>query len=179
MMNLASVELSLNELRAEADSESRRFQVAMAAFKAREASLLEQRATLLNGLDLQKVELARTVLAVSGAYSNAGMWRANDQGPYDRDEVVSDAALDIAKGGDRLRKERFATKVYDRFVGQRSDCEYGYGPRHGSINFSIGLTQEARKRQLSAEEIDAALYLLGNLVKVEAAQAAARQQAAA
>jgi len=43
------------------------------------------------------------------------------------------------------------------------------GPRHGSIIFEIGLTKEARQRDLSAEETDAAIYYLVNLERIQSA----------
>ena len=67
----------------------------------------------------------------------------------------------------------FGTKNYDQWSGQRCDCEYGCGPRHGSICFRIGLTDAARKRRqadLSADEVEAAIYYLVNLERVQEAE---------
>ena len=35
-------------------------------------------------------------------------------------------------------------KNYSSFGDQRCDCDYGYGPKHGHIRFSVGRTVEAR-----------------------------------
>ncbi len=60
--------------------------------------------------------------------------------------------------------------LYDRWYGQRSDHDYGMGPRHGSIIFRIGLVSDARHRELTSAERDAAVYYLMNLEAIQAAK---------
>ena len=58
----------------------------------------------------------------------------------------------------------------------------GMGPSHGSIIFAVGLTNAARKRpyaDLAPAEIEAAIYYLTNLARVQAAEADAKAKAAA
>lgn len=43
-----------------------------------------------------------------------------------------------------LTDQFYGVKNYDGFYHQRTDCEYGYGPRHGSIVFAIGLCLHVR-----------------------------------
>lgn len=114
---------------------------------------------LAEGLDLNTISLAESILAV-GKYSNGGDERAS---------VIRDAIAWLAGTGVRgnLKIEYFGTKQYDRWYGQRSDHSYGYGPKHGSILFSVGLRDDARHRELTQEERDAAIYYLMNLEKIQ------------
>ena len=125
-------------------------------------------------LDLDKIKLAETVIYiyVSGKY-----------GPYgDDQDAVNEAIEDIADGCRKtgyghLRTEYFGTKNYGRWFHQGSNHEYGFGPRHGSIVFAIGLKPDIRKRlseggSLSEAERDAAIYYLLNLKKVTESAAA-------
>lgn len=111
----------------------------------------EQETMALGGLDLNRILHAEHVLRIYGRLGGESA------------SAIEDARKAILAGGGRLRTEFFGTKNYDRWSGQRCDCSYGYGPSHGYIVFEIGLTSEARKRDLTAEEIEDALYLLGNV----------------
>ena len=159
----------------------------IASAKAREDELrgqIKQRANVLasaeQGLDLEKVRLAKTLVYVNGSYDRAG---------EDRKSVIHDAIRQLATGepirqfyGD-LWSHYFGTKNYDRWSGQRSDHQYGYGPGHGSIVFRVGVVDDVRKTRtqadLSAEEVEAAIYYLTNIKRVQDAEAAAAKQAAA
>lgn len=159
----------------------------IASAKAREDELrgkIKQRANVLasaeQGLDLEKVRLGKTVVYVHGSYDHAG---------EDRASVIHDAIRQLATGepirqfyGD-LWSHYFGTKNYDRWSGQRSDHQYGYGPGHGSICFRVGIIEDVRKARtqadLTAEEIEAAIYYLTNIKRVQDAEAAAAKQAAA
>jgi hypothetical protein len=132
------------------------------------------------GIDFDKVALAKTIINVSGRYASGGT---------DRASVVSDAIRQLSTGepirpyyGD-LWRISFGTKNYAHWIGQRSDHEYGCGPRHGSVVFSVGLTRDVRERRnhadLTPDEIEAAIYYLTNLERVQAAEEVARVQAAA
>lgn len=52
-----------------------------------------------------------------------------------------------------LRKERLGYKNYEAFGDQRCDCEYGYGPRHGYIVFSIGRSTDYNEKENHEEKI--------------------------
>lgn len=113
-----------------------------------------------DGLDVDKIRLAETVLYVSDFA----------KGGEERGGAVADAIKWFATGkaGYRgLRHEYFGTKSYDRWHGQRCDCEYGMGPRHGSIIFRIELRREARDRDLTTDEKNAAIYYLINLQAIQ------------
>lgn len=115
------------------------------------------------GLDRDKIELAESVMRVS-RFSNGG-----DEKEGARQDAIKWFAT--GKGGyQSLREGFYGTKNYDRWSGQRCDCEYGMGPRHGSICFSIGLTSEARRRDLTEDEKEACIYYLLNLAAIQDAQ---------
>lgn len=146
-----------------------------AAAKSESARLgaeITARQTILNhaeaGLDSEKIALARTVLKVEGLYANGG---------EDRAAVIADAVQWLATGKCKayrgLDGADFGTKNYDRWRGQRSDQEWG-SPRHGSICFAVGLKD--RKRPLTPEETEAAIYYLLNLERAQAAALAASSQ---
>lgn len=122
------------------------------------------------GIDAAKIALAKAVIFVRGEYSKAG---------DERGGARSDAIRQLATGqpvrqtyGD-LWRVAFGTKNYDRWSGQRCDCEYGMGPSHGYICFQIGLHGDVRKRDLKAlteAETEAAIYYLTHLEVVQAAE---------
>lgn len=130
-------------------------------------------------IDETKVALARTVIYATDY----------EQGGNDRAGCVHDAIRQLATGepvrtrtyyGD-LWRVYFGTKNYDRWRGQREDHEYGYGPKHGSTCFRIGVTDEARQRgqaDLTPEEIEAAIYFLVNLERIQRAEKSAQAAAA-
>lgn len=126
-------------------------------------------------LDQAKIATAETVLSISGLYSDGGT---------DRASCVADAIKQIATGAalgpyKDLWREYFGTKRYDGWYGQRSDHLYGYGPRHGSIIFRVGVRDGLRKKQaeLSADEVEACVYYLTNLERIQDTRVAARQAA--
>ena len=141
---------------------------------------IRKRETILSmaegGVDADKVTVARTVVYATD-YSRGG---------EDRNSVRQDAIKQFATGepvrkyyGD-LWKFFFGTKNYDRWVGQRSDCEYGYGPKHGSTCFEIGITKETREREqtdLTPDEIEAVIYFLVNLDRIQTAEKQASESA--
>lgn len=131
------------------------------------AEATRQRNLLLDGLDAAKIELADHVIYVRGDYERAGQ---------DRAQCREDAIRELLAGGGRLRTEYCGTKNYERWRGQLSGHPYGMGPRHGSIVFEIGMQRTVRGRDLTADEIDAAVYYLRNLERI---QAASRKERAA
>lgn len=133
-----------------------------------------------DGIDYDKVTLARTIIYVRGQYAKGG---------EDRASVIRDAVKQLSTGepirafyGD-LWHHYFATKSYDRWYGQRSDHPYHMGPGHGSIIFEVGLVDAVRKNRtysdLTPDEIEAAIYFLTNLERVQAAEQKAREFATA
>ncbi len=121
-----------------------------------------------HGMDAAKIQLAETVVYVSDT----------EQGGADWSGCITDAVHQLTIGKPlgaykNLWKQYFGTKNYDRWTGQRSDHEYGYGPRHGSLVFSVGLSSAVRERdpqQLTPDETEAAIYYLLNIVKIQQAR---------
>lgn len=130
-----------------------------------------------DGLDEAKIEMAKTVVYVRGQYDKAG---------DDRTSVINDVIRQLSTG-DPIRPHygdiwhvAFGTKNYDGWRGQRCDSEYGYGPKHGSICFQIGLTEDLRKMgsaALTPERVEAAIYYVVNIARVQAAEAKAKAAA--
>lgn len=116
--------------------------------------LNRQEKMALDGVDLTKIQLGEHVLSVDMRESLRGDDRAE----------IADAITDLTKGAPTLKREYFATKNYDRWDHQGiGSCHYGYGPSHGSVVFSIGLSDALlgkNERDLTADEIEAAIYLL-------------------
>ena len=132
--------------------------------------LATREATLIAGMNLERIDLAKTVLEVSG---RADQCRPSDDGrnKSTRKLAIQDAINHIAAGDGYLKTHYVGVKNYDRFGDQREDHKYFLGPRHGGIVFSIGLKADARQRDLTADEIEAALYWLSVLHEYHAATA--------
>lgn len=170
--NLAALERTKIDLRARLGEEIKRHESATKALRA-DLVTAENSVQLLGaGIDEAVIERAKQVIYVTGAYAFAGDDRAAQR---------EAAIAAIVSGGEKLRHEYFGTKNYDRWHGQAANHSYGMGPRHGSISFAIGLTGEVRKRaageMLTEEDMDAAVYYLRNLEKIEAAKSVAKAAA--
>lgn len=113
-----------------------------------------------DSIDYVKVQLAETIISVS-KYTGEG-----EQG-----SCVVDAIKQFSLGKPLqykdLWKEYFGTKDYDRWSSQRSDHTYGYGPRHGSTNFMIGIRTDKKQVDLTADEVEAVIYYLTNLKNIQ------------
>lgn len=150
------------------------FNAAIARIEARIARLNEAENLVMVGLDFARIERARKLVYVNGKVTqpNAGFDGRGD-GSGARARLVEQAKEQIVLGGGRLRTEYFGIKNYEAFGDQREDHRYGYGPRHGSTVFSVGLVDEVRSREdicpLRAEEIEDALYFLTALPTIEKA----------
>jgi hypothetical protein len=116
---------------------------------------------LKNNLDVVSIAQAEAVLEIKGTTRTMGV---------DGRAAIADAMLDIAAGGAYLFEGYRGTKNYGGIYGQRCDLAYGYGPTHGHITFSIGLSARARSRmdkKLSKREQEVCLYYLLNLDKIQ------------
>lgn len=175
-MNLTEAARQLHETRAalarhEAESKSRTTELKTEIARCNDLLMKSQA-----GIDFEKVALAKTIVYAT-IYANGGKERAS---------CVQDAIQQLATGtpirpkyGD-LFNVSFSTKNYAHWIGQRSDCTYGMSPRHGSICFEVGLTEEARKRgydDFTADEIEAAIYYLNNLERIQDVEKKAKEAA--
>jgi len=76
---------------------------------------------------------------------------------YMRHSLIEEAMGYIkANPQQALRKHILGIKNYDGFGDQRCDCEYGFGPRHGHIVFSI----ERNCKYHGDLDVEACTYLL-------------------
>ena len=138
--------------------------------------LAKRELILTRGIDIERLDHGQAVIEVRGKVSDVRHGAYPDQRrPNVRAQVVTDARDDLTRGAITLRKDYLGVKNYDRFGDQRADCLYGSGPRHGSIVFSIRLTEDVRKRlndggELATTEIEDALYVLATLDIVERAE---------
>lgn len=117
------------------------------------------RANAANGVDLEKLKLAESIIAVRGKLG---------EGASERFGVVEDAIRDIVAGAKRLRRYYFAVKDYAGLGDQREDHQYNFGPRYGDVVFSVKIKDERLGRlhngeELTKEEVEACLYYLENL----------------
>lgn len=171
MNTITEMERRKAELRAAMKAEDERHTKVVHGLKD-EYRLAEERIQLsAGGLDEAKIDHAEHVLYVMGSYADAGSERA---------VAMENAKAAILAGGGTLFQEYQGTKSYDRWHGQWIACDYGYGPKHGSVIFSIGLTDATRKREpkkLDDQEIESCLYYLNNLERIQAAKATARKAA--
>lgn len=120
-------------------------------------------------LDLDKIHLAESLLEIRGYFG---------EGEGEKISVVDDAIKQLATNiairpvYSDLWETFFGTKNLRSYRSQRCDCKYGFGPRHGSINFSVGLKSSVRSRKpqtLSDEEREACIYYLTKLESIEKA----------
>lgn len=151
----------IKELRSNLEREEKRLQAIIDEANA----ALVMRAS---DLDLAKIDLAETIIRVSD-YSRGGSdWKS----------CIDDAIKQFATGKavshyKDLWSVYFGTKNYDRWSGQRCDCDYGSGPSHGSIVFRIETTSAARTRKqsdLTADEVEAVIYYLLNIERIQDAR---------
>ena len=163
-MKLAELErrrISLNSLIAE---EIARHNKSIGEFKAELAEASRLIAASADGIDIEVLRLAESVLEVRGTFEKAG---------DDRSYALQKAIDDLANGATNLKKAYVGTKQYAHWHGQFVECSYGMGPSHGSVIFSIGIRRSELGRELTDGEIEASLYYLRNLQRIQKASAQA------
>ena len=77
-------------------------------------------------------------------------------GPPTTDErfkLIEEAISSIINSRNTMTQKRFCIKNYAAFGDQREDHKYGYGPKHGSIVFSIERTRNKINTCLGEDEI--------------------------
>lgn len=145
---------------------------------------------LIADLDLLRIDRARKIINVGSLWPAVERWNGqryvSETPNFDKEAdayrlaVVNAAIDDLATAKDLLKREYFGLKNYDRFSNQRTDCEYGMGPRHGHITFRVGMTDEARRYPgLTIEQRDDAIYYLRNLARIQRAEGQATKLASA
>lgn len=160
-MNISQVIQNISSLRADEESEIKRHKSELERIRKEIANMEDKKQLLASDVDIEKVDVARSVIKIRGEFAES---RAESL-------CVGAAINDIANGCKHLSKQFYGVKIYSSFGEQRCDCEYGYGPRHGSIVFSVGLHNP--RQELTEHERECALYYLINLKKISSAAKAA------
>lgn len=146
-------ELALHEKQAAERTKDLRAKLAAATTNVRRLEV---------GLDQSAIARAEAVLFVAGSYAKAG---------EDRASARSDAIRAIVAGGGDMWDSCIGTKSYAGWHGQRCDCGYGFGPRHGSIIFNIGFRPDVLRRDpraLTETEIEDCVYYLTHIETIQA-----------
>lgn len=171
---LADHERRKAQLSADIRAEIERHKKALEGLRS-EWSLADEAARLcIANIDEAKVLLAEHVITVRGSFKSAG---------EDRQQVLEAAIADLLAGARRLRDRYLGTKDYAHWHGQSIECEYGMCPTHGSVIFRIELTRPLREamRQngmpLNEEGIEAAVYYLRNIERIQEAKQSAEAAA--
>lgn len=160
--NLTAAHRRLLELRILHGDEMERHRKAIHEIDRERLLMLRNIEECSAGLDPKKIAIAEAVLQIRGQFGN---------GAGDTQSVIDAAISDLATtGGTAMQETQFAVKNYDRWERQRSDHSYGCGPRHGSIVFAVGLHPHYRTVAPSAGAIEAAIYYLGCLPRIEQAR---------
>lgn len=172
-MNIVEQERRQQDLRIKMTAEKARHEAAMRGLRDEYELSAESQARLLAGLNDELILLAEHIIYVSGDFASAG---------DEKNWAVNKAIAELTAGGGLLFREYVGTKNYAHWHGQGASHPYGYGPKHGSMIFSIGLHAPVRARiekKISDEEASAAIYYLRNLVEIQKAQASAAAAAKA
>lgn len=159
-MTFQQIILKQNELKTELTSLKKEYETKFNNLD-REISELERlKEIAVTGVDVDKVKNAEEVIRLEGkiGYYDEGKFIKYPK----RVDAINDAINDIASGCKKIRNEYFGVKDYSGFGDQRSNCEYGYSPRHGSIVFKVGLKSD-RKIELTEEMINDCIYYLENI----------------
>jgi len=104
------------------------------------------------GFDPEQFVIAREILAIQwprtagrnqriSEYPLTGSRRALDSNMRD---CLSEARSELRVGVKKMLTTYYGIKSYDQWSSQRNDSQYGYGPTHGSIWFSIGMQRQTR-----------------------------------
>lgn len=109
----------------------------------------------MNGLDLHKMELGGKIIKLHGVCDSPRRLEA-------KEEAIDDLLLNR---GEYMKTTFIGVKRYDGFGDQACNCNYGYGPTHGGIVFSIGIKEEYRKKLMTDEELESAVYYIVKTLK--------------
>lgn len=150
-MNLAKLEQSQMAKHYELQELQFAFEKKKKEIEAEIADIEKQKGLLLANMDEAKVKMAESILRFSYGFSRL------------EHRVVKKAIEDIANGCQKLCEQYFGIKDYAHWRGQQADHTYGYGPKHGSVVFSIGLNQP--KQSLTDEQQEACIYFLYQLME--------------
>lgn len=154
-MNLTELVQKLSEAKKKKLQLMNQYQINLSSINS-EISTISKHLSITNvGLDLEMVNRGMLVIEFG-----------ETKGIDERNKCVNDAISDLAGGAKKLNERYFGTKDYAHWNDQREDHEYGYGPKHGSIVFRVGLRREYLRKELTPEDIECAIYCLLNINKI-------------
>ncbi len=108
-------------------------------------------------IDLVRIGLALENIHCEGIPSNSG-----------RTKIIEEAIELIQKNGETALMDGFlGMKNYAHFGDQRCDCDYGMGPKHGSVVFSVGRYRDIESNPVLGENEIYALVCLRDFGGVE------------
>jgi len=145
-MTLQKIEQDLIGLESAMAAEKNRHKTATEALGRQIAETERQKGLFIKGLDLEKIEMAESALAIRGMNRNFN------------EELTRSAIKGIASNDGCIYRRYYGVKNYSGWTHQREDHEYGQGPQHGEIVFSIGL--RGNRDILTSGQIEACLYYL-------------------
>lgn len=105
---------------------------------------------------VRDVEIGQKVLVAEWA-DNRGTPRARHP---EVAQQVEAAVRDLQEGCPRMARRYFGIKAYAGWPSQIEDHQYGFGPKHGSIWFRIGLRDPLHGPELDAETRQACIRYL-------------------
>jgi len=156
-MRLQEIENDLIRLSDEMLSENKRHKDTVRNIEECSFELEREKGMILKGIDSNKTKIAETILNVYGLEKE-----------FDK-SCTERAIKGIASNDGKIQEEYYGVKDYESFTHQTEDHRYGFGPRHGSIVFSIGLKK--RPHVFTDEELECCLYYLNLLLCKESRKA--------
>jgi len=123
------------------------------------ANARKMKTAIIAGLASSDYEVGSSIMSVSWPREA----RNRPLGDTIGEDVFTRARRLLEEGGTYFRTGYVGQKQYDRWVSQRSDHPYGYGPGHGHVWVSIGFKPEhrgAEKGALTPDEILSCLRYL-------------------
>lgn len=103
-----------------------------------------------HGISVVQFQLARAILILDWGRDSQGRRRTDRE----IQPVIETAIGHLRLGGSILRRTYVGLKQYDRWSAQEVQCEYGYGPSHGSVWFRIGMMEQYRRRPEPLQEYE-------------------------
>lgn len=158
-MSLTELTLKKDEIENEIRAKREQHEADMKRLDGERRSVLEKLNFVKSGLDPDKIKHGLSIIKFGDV-----------KGIRERAECVSDAISDLAAGCQKLKQQYFGTKNYAHWRDQRENHWYGYGPKHGSIVFEVGLNRTALEKAnsvgLDENDIESAIYCLLNIDEI-------------
>lgn len=159
-MRLKDIELRINEMKNEIDNIKNNYKKELSTAESLLLHFEQMKILYLENIDISTYNNAKRFIEIKGLHR---------YGEGETSDVVRQLIHDISNNKLNILKQYYGAKDYAGFVCQASNHNYGYGPSHGSIVFSIRATDAWRKGEISPtdDDIDNILYVLENLKKIK------------